>query len=128
MGKMTKMDKHRIARDKARRDAPFREMEELARDKNVSDEALMHNYTRVFTLAVRQKKFSEAMRYGNILASYYRDYDMHSRLLSLQNHMVNVERQLSSQTRSRIADKIRAKMGPKRVKKTVAVVSDKGEE
>ena len=122
------MDKHRMARDKARRDAPFREMEELARDKNVSDEALMHNYTRVFTLAVRQKKFSEAMRYGNILASYYRDYDMHSRLLSLQNHMVNVERQLSSQTRSRIADKIRAKMGPKRVKKTVAVVSDKGEE
>ena len=122
------MDKHRIARDKARRDAPFREMEELARDKNVSDEALMHNYTCVFTLAVRQKKFSEAMRYGNILASYYRDYDMHSRLLSLQNNMVNVERQLSRQTRGRTADKIRAKSGVKHAKKTVAVVSDKGEE
>ena len=118
------MDKHRMARDKACRDAPFREMEELARDKNVCDEALMHNYMRVFTFAVRQKKFSEAMRYGNILASYYREYDMHSRLLSLQNHMVSVDRQLSSQTRSRIADKIRAKSAGKRVKKAVAVVSD----
>lgn len=121
------MDKHRMVRDKARRDAPFREMEELARDKNVCDEALMHNYTHVFTLAVRQKKFSEAMRYGNILASYYRDYDMHSRLLSLQNHMVNVERQLSSQTRSRIADKVRAKSGGKRVKKAAAVVVEEEE-
>ena len=120
MGKFTTMDKHRMAR----RDAPFREMEELARDKKVSDEALMHNYTRAFTLAIRHRKYSEAMRYGNILASYYREYDMHSRLLSLQNHMVNVERQLSSQTRSRIADKVRAKSGGKRVKKTVAVVEE----
>ena len=124
MGKMTKMDKQRMARDKARRDAPFREMEDIARDKNVCDEALMHNYTRAFTLAIRHRKYSEAMRYGNILAGYYREYDMHSRLLSLQNHMVNVERQLSSQTRSRIADKIRAKSGGKRVKKTVAVVEE----
>lgn len=127
MGKFTTMDKHRMTRDKARRDAPFREMEELARDKNVSGEALIHNYTRVFTLAVRQKKFSEAMRYGNILASYYRDYDMHSRLLSLQNHMVNVEWQLSRQNKSRIADKVRAKSGGKRVKKAAAVVVEEEE-
>lgn len=116
---MAKMDKHRMARDKARRDAPFKEMEDIAKDKNVSGETLIHNYTRVFSLAIRQKRFSEAMRYGHILASCYRDYDMHSRLLSLQNHMVNVERQLVSQTKSRIDDKVRVKSGSKRVKKVV---------
>ena len=62
------MDKHRIARDKARRDAPFREMEELSRDKKVSDATLINNYTRVLSLAIRQKKFSEALKYGDILA------------------------------------------------------------
>ena len=124
MGKMTKMDKQRMTRDKTRRDAPFREMEDIARDKNICDEALMHNYTRAFTLAIRHRKYAEAMRYGNILASYYREYDMHSRLFSLQNHMVNVERQLSTQTRGRIADKVRAKSGAKRVKKVTDEVID----
>lgn len=116
-----------MTRDKARRDAPFREMEALTRDKSICDEALIHNYTRAFTLAIRHRKYAEASKYGNILASYYREYDMHSRLLSLQNHMVNVERQLSSQTRSRIADKVRAKSGGKRVKKAAAVVVEEEE-
>ena len=117
------MDKHRMARDKARRDAPFREMEDIAKDKHVSGEALIHNYTRVLTLAIRQRKYAEAMRYADILAGYYRQYDMQSRLLGLKNRMVDVERQLSRQTRGRVADKVRMKSGVKRVKK-VEVVSD----
>ena len=119
MGKFTKMDKHRIARDKARRDAPFREMEELSRDKKVSDATLINNYTRVLSLAIRQKKFSEALKYGDILASYYRAYDMQSRLLSLKAQMTNVEWQLARQTKGRIADKVRVKSGFKTAKKAV---------
>lgn len=119
MGKMTKIDKHRMAHDKAKRDAPFKEMEDIAKDKNVSGETLIHNYTRTFTLAIRQRKYAEAMQYGDILSNYYRTYDMHSRLLSLKNHMINVERQLSSQTKGRITDKIRGKAGYKRVNKVV---------
>ena len=124
MGKFTKMDKHRMARDKARRDAPFREMEELSRDKKVSDNTLINNYTRVLSLAIRHKKFSEALKYGDILAGYYRAYDMQSRLLSLKAQMNNVEWQLSRQTKGRIDDKVRAKSGVKSVKKTVAVVEE----
>ena len=119
MGKFTKMDKHRIARDKARRDAPFKEMEELSRDKKVSDATLINNYTRVLSLAIRQKKFSEALKYGDILASYYRAYDMQSRLLSLKAQMTNVEWQLARQTKGRIADKVRVKSGFKTAKKAV---------
>lgn len=113
MGKFTKMEKHRRARDKARRDAPFREMEEVSRDKNMSDNALIHNYTRILTLAIRQNKYSEALKYADILANYYRTYDMHSRLLSLKNQMTKLEWCLARQTQGRIADKIRAKAGPK---------------
>lgn len=112
-----------MARDKARRDAPFREMEDIAKDKHVSDDTRIHNYTRVFTLAMRQKKYAEALRYADILAGYYRQYDMHSRLLGLKNMMVDVERQLSRQTKGRIGDKARMKSGVKRVKKA-EVVSD----
>ena len=124
MGKFTKMDKHRIARDKARRDAPFREMEELSRDKKVSDATLINNYTRVLSLAIRQKKFSEALKYGDILASYYRAYDMQSRLLSLKAQMTNVEWQLARQTKGRIADKVRVKSGFKTAKKAVVDEED----
>ena len=121
MGKFTKMEKHRIARDKARRDAPFREMEELSRNKNICDEELMNNYSRTLTLAIRQKKYSVALEYCDVLASYYREYDMQSRLLSLKNRMVDLEKQLFRQTRGRIADKVRAKSGAKHVKKAAVV-------
>lgn len=124
MGKFTKMEKRRMVRDKARRDAPFKEMDELSRDNKVSDATLINNYTRVLTLAIRQKKFSEALKYGDILASYYRAYDMQSRLLSLKAQMTNVEWQLSRQTKSRIADKVRAKSGVKSVKKMAVVVEE----
>jgi hypothetical protein len=124
MGKFTKMEKRRMVRDKARRDAPFKEMDELSRDNKVSDATLINNYTRVLTLAIRQKKFSEALKYGDILASYYRTYDMQSRLLSLKAQMTNVEWQLSRQTKSRIADKVRAKSGVKSVKKMAVVVEE----
>ena len=124
MGKFTKLEKHRRARDKARRDAPFKEMEELSRDKKIGDGTLINNYTRVLSLAIRQKKFSEALKYGDILASYYRAYDMQSRLLSLKAQMNNVEWQLSRQTKGRIADKVRGKAGFKSVKKAVVVVED----
>ena len=113
-----------MVRDKARRDAPFKEMDELSRDNKVSDATLINNYTRVLTLAIRQKKFSEALKYGDILASYYRAYDMQSRLLSLKAQMTNVEWQLSRQTKSRIADKVRAKSGVKSVKKMAVVVEE----
>lgn len=121
MGKMTKIDK-------AKRDAPFREMEDIAKDKNVCDETLIRNYTRTFTLAIRQKKYAEAMRYGDILSSYYRTYDMHSRLLSLKNHMIDVHKQLSRQTKARVADKARIKAGPKRVKKSEAESESESDE
>jgi len=124
MGKMTKMDKYRAARDKARRDAPFREMEALARDKSICDEALIKNYSRTLTLAIRQKKYSVALEYCDILASYYREYDMQSRLASLKSRMMEVERQLSRQTRGRIADKVRAKAGFKSVKKVVVASAE----
>lgn len=124
MGKMTKMDKHRIARDKARRDAPFREMEALARDKSVCDEALIKKYSQTLTLAIRQKKYSVALEYCDILASYYREYDMQSRLASLKSVMMEVERQSSRQVRGRIADKVRAKAGFKTVKKAEVVAAD----
>jgi hypothetical protein len=116
MGKFTKMDKHRMARDKAKRDAPFKEMEDIAKDKKIGDSARINNYSRVLTLAIRQKKYSEAIKYADILAGYYRTYDMHSRLLSLKNRMVDLERQVSRQTQGRIGDKVRAKTGVKRVK------------
>ena len=109
MAKMTKMDKHRAARDKARKDAPFREMEALSKNKNISDDALINNYSRMLTLAIRQKKYSVALEYCDILASYYRAYDMDSRLISLKSRMVDLQWQLSRQTRGRILDKVRAK-------------------
>ena len=124
MGKFTKMNKHKMARDKAKRDAPFREMDDLSNDKNISDNILINNYSKVLTLAIRQKKFSEALKYADILAGYYRTYDMQSRLLSLKNRMVELESKLSRQIQGRISDKVRAKSGFKTVNKIDAVSNE----
>ena len=121
MGKFTQMEKHRRTRDKAKRDAPFREIEEISHDKNISVNALINNYSRVLTIAIRQNKYSEALKYADILANYYRTYDMHSRLTSLKNRMVNIEWRLARQTQGRISDKIRAKTGPKYSTDTIEV-------
>jgi hypothetical protein len=125
MGKFDKTSKTRMEHATARQTAIYREMERLEKDKNVSDETLIHNYTKCFTTAVRQKKYNMAIEFADLLFSYYRTYGMLSRTLSLQNQLVCVERLRRRQAFGRIADKKLQKSGGAAVmKKTVATQHD----
>ena len=105
MGKFDKSTKTRMERARARQNAIYREMERLENDKNVTDETLIHNYTKCYTTAVRQKKYNMAIEFADLLLSYYRSYGMMSRTLSLQNQVVRIERLRHRQNLGRIADK-----------------------
>lgn len=124
MGKFDKSTKARMEHLRARQTAIYREMERLEKDKNVSDETLIHNYTKCFTTAVRQKKYNMAIGFADILLSYYRTYDMMSRALSLQNQVVRIEHLRRRQNLGRIADKKRQKSGgAAAMKKTVTTTT-----
>lgn len=120
MGKFDKSTKTRMERARARQNAIYREMERLEKDKNVSDETLIHNYTKCFTTAVRQKKYNMAIEFADLLLSYYRSYGMMSRTLSLQNQVVRIERLRHRQNLGRIADKKLQKSGGAAVMKKTA--------
>jgi hypothetical protein len=107
MGKFDKSTKARVERLKARQNSNYVEMECLENDKNVSDETLIHNYTKCFTTAVKQKKFHLAIGFADKLFGLYRTYGMLSRTLSLQNHVVSIERARHRQNVGRISDKTR---------------------
>ena len=125
MGKFDKTSKTRVERARARQTAIYREMKRLEKDKNVSDETLIHNYTKCFTTAVRQKKYNMAIEFADLLFSYYRTYGMMSRTLSLQNQVVSVERLRHRQNSGRITDKKLQKYGGAAVsKKTVTTTQD----
>lgn len=111
MGKFDKSTKIRLERTRARQTAIYREMERLEKDKNVSDETLIHNYTKCFTTAVRQKKYNMAIEFADLLFSYYRSYGMLSRTLSLQNQVLRVDNLRRRQTLGRIGDKKLHKSG-----------------
>ena len=123
MGKFDKSSKARMERTRARQNAIYREMERLEKDKNVSDETLIHNYTKCFTTAVRQKKYNMAIEFADLLLSYYRTYGMLSRTLSLQNEVVRVERLRRRQAFGRIADKKLQKSGGAAALKKTATTS-----
>ncbi len=107
MGKFDKSTKRRLERLSVRQNAIYHETELLEKDKNVSDETLIHNYTRCFTTAVRQKKYNMAIEFADKLVGLYRSYGMMSRTLSLQNHLVSIERARRQQNLGRISDKTR---------------------
>jgi hypothetical protein len=107
MGKFDKSTKARVERLKARQNAIYVEMELLEKDKNVSDETLIHNYTKCFTTAIKQKKFHLAFGFADKLFGLYRTYGMMSRTLSLQNHVVSIEHIYHRQKLGRISDKTR---------------------
>lgn len=125
MGKFDKSTKSRVERLSVRQNAIYRETNRLEKDKNVSDETLIHNYTKCFTTAVRQKKYNMAIEFADLLFSYYRTYGMMSRTLSLQNQVVRVERLRRRQTLGRIGDKKLQKSGGAAAltKKTVATTT-----
>lgn len=124
MGKFDKSTKIRLERTRARQTAIYREMERLEKDKNVSDETLIHNYTKCFTTAVRQKKYNMAIEFADLLFSHYRSYGMLSRTLSLQNQVVRVENLRRRQALGRIGDKKLQKSGGAAVmKKTVTTTT-----
>lgn len=124
MGKFDKSTKSRVERLSVRQNAIYRETNRLEKDKNVSDETLIHNYTKCFTTAVRQKKYNMAIEFADLLFSYYRTYGMMSRTLSLQNQVVRVERLRRRQTLGRIGDKKLQKSGGAALtKKTVATTT-----
>lgn len=124
MGKFDKTVKTRVERTKARQNAIYREMERLENDKNVNDETLIHNYTKCFTTAVRQKKYNMAIEFADLLLSYYRSYGMLSRTLSLQNQVVRVERLRHRQNLGRIGDKKLQKSGGALKKEAVVTTQD----
>jgi hypothetical protein len=124
MGKFDKTSKTRVECARARQTAIYREMKRLEKDKNVSDETLIHNYTKCFTTAVRQKKYNMAIEFADLLFSYYRTYGMMSRTLSLQNQVVSVERLRHRQNLGRIADKKLQKSGGAAVTKKTVVTQD----
>ena len=107
MGKSDKSTKSRMEHLNARQNAIYGEMECLEKDKNVSNETLIHNYTRCFTTAVRQKKYNMAIEFADKLFGLYRSYGMMSRTLSLQNHLVSIEHARRQQNLGRISDKTR---------------------
>ena len=109
MGKFNKSTQTRLEHTRARQNAIYSEMERLQNDKNVSDETLIHNYTKCFTTAVRQKKYNMAIMFADILFGYYRTYDMMSRTLSLQNYVIRIDRLRHQQNLGRVADKRRKK-------------------
>mgnify|MGYP001035842658 CR=1 FL=1 len=105
MGKFTHMDKQRMVRDKARRDAPYREMESVSKDKNLSDDALINNYQKCATLALKRQHLSRAIAYYEILAGYFREYNMHSRLLHTQRVIADLEHRNKKCVRGRLNQK-----------------------
>jgi len=111
MGKFNKSTKIRLERFRARQNSIYREMERLEKDKNISDETLIHNYTKCFTTAVKQKKYNMAIEFADVLFSYYRTYGMFSRTVSLQNHVARVDDLRRRQAIGRIADKKLQKAG-----------------
>ena len=111
MGKFNKSTKIRLERFRARQNSIYREMERLEKDKNICDETLIHNYTKCFTTAVKQKKYNMAIEFADVLFSYYRTYGMFSRSVSLQNHVARVEDLRRRQALGRIADKKLQKAG-----------------
>ena len=126
MGKFDKSTKRRLERLSVRQNAIYHETELLEKDKNVSDETLIHSYTRCFTTAVRQKKFDMAIEFADLLFGYYRTYGMMSRTLSLQNQVVRIERLRHRQTLGRIGDKTLRNSGGAAMKKktTTATTQD----
>lgn len=126
MGKFDKTNKTCMERTKARKNAIYREMDRLEKNKNVCDETLIHNYTKCFTTAVRQKKFDMAIEFADLLFGYYRTYGMMSRTLSLQNQVVRIERLRHRQTLGRIGDKTLRNSGGAAMKKktTTATTQD----
>lgn len=95
MGKMTKTEK-------LRREAPFRELERVEKDKNTNDASLMKLYAQHANLAIRQNDIGRALRYYETLAGYYRAYDLTSRLLHAQGMMVALEKKQKSILRGRV--------------------------
>jgi len=105
MGKFTHIDKQRMVRDKARRDAPYHEMDSVRKDQNLSDDALINNYQKCATLALKRQHLSHAIAYYEILAGYFREYNMHSRLLHTQRVIVELEHRNKKCVRGRMNEK-----------------------